>query len=97
MQLETTDPALKALTDMREMQDYVFETDERLPDYETGLGRLKALELVALMTTPTTALGALEILKFAAVEIQCRDFDRGLVAEAIMRAAAVLEREHKDL
>jgi hypothetical protein len=83
-----TDPVLTALDRMRPLQDEELKAAGAARDASV---RLRAAEIEALKTPPTSAAGALALLYFVSVEVESVDADPQLLAETIRTCCKVLE------
>lgn len=79
------DPAIEALSTMRRLRDNDGDDEARTI--------LRAAEITALYSTPTTRAGAIDLLTFIGAEIHDRDMNPDAVTKAIWRCINVLEEK----
>jgi hypothetical protein len=79
------DPAIEALSAMRALRENDEDDEARI--------LLRAAEITALRSTPTTRVGAIDLLTFIAAEVHDRDMNPDVVTKAIWRCIEVLEGE----
>ena len=85
MDNNTIDPAVAALSAMRELRENDGDDEAR--------ALLRAAEITALHSRPTSKAGAIDLLTFVAAEVHDRDMNPDTVTQAIWRCIDVLGTE----
>jgi hypothetical protein len=79
----TIDPAVEALSAMRALRENDGDDEAR--------ALLRAAEITALRSRPTSKAGAIDLLTFVAAEVHDRHMDPDTVTQAIWRCIDVLD------